>query len=177
MRGIVIVLFILFITPVMAQDYSDLPLINAWIEGGAYRIRPVLFDRTAGVDLALKFQYNRMLSEVQYMDIYDSEHTELGLFERSNHYHALNVMLGVTNRECKTGHVSISTGFGLFYGEITEQETEHFATIGLPIEAAVSLNLGPIVGLQLRAFTNLNFRHSFYGFGMDIQLGKMRSFL
>ncbi|HLO60138.1 MAG TPA: hypothetical protein VK179_15420 [Bacteroidales bacterium] len=171
------ILLLCLCAPMVAQDYVDIPVINAWIEGGAYRVRPVLFDRTAGVDLALKFQYNRVLSEVQYMDIFDSEHTELGLFDRQNHYHAFNFLLGITNRECKSGHVSISSGLGLFYGEITEQETEHFATIGLPVEAAVSLNLGPIAGLQLRAFTNLNFRHSFYGLGMDIQLGKMRRFL
>src|SRR5512139_170517 len=123
MRLKIISLFLCLSAPILAQDYPDIPVINAWVEGGAYRIRPVLFDRTAGVDLALKFQYNRVLSEVQYMDIYDSEHTELGLFDRQNHYHAFNFLLGITNRECKTGHVSISTGFGLFYGEIIEQET------------------------------------------------------
>jgi hypothetical protein len=176
MRGIICLLLLGIFHTALAQENQGYPTINAWLEFGTYRISPVEYDKSAGVDIALKCQVNRVMSTLQYLDCFDSEesHGVFELFTNDNHYHAGNILLGITNRQCKFGHVSVSSGLGVFWGEFGGKNVERFATIGWPVEAAASINLFPFVGINIKAFTNVNSRHSFVGFGMDIQVGKMR---
>lgn len=127
-------------------------------------------------DVAVKTQVNRLLITMQYHDCFDSEtsHGYFDIFTNDNHYHAGNLLLGITNKKCRFGHLSISSGLGLFWGYFEDYDREYFTTIGLPVEAAISVNLFPFVGLNLKSFANINSRHSSIGFGMDIQIGKLR---
>jgi hypothetical protein len=159
----------------LAQDQKNVT-VNAWLELGSLKFTPTKHESSAGVDAVIKVQVNHLLASLQYHDYFDSEQAHGGfeLFTDDNHYHAGNCMIGITNKKCRFGHVSVSSGLGIFWGEIEDIDSEKFATIGWPLEAAASVNLFPIVGINLKLFTNVNSRHSFFGFGMDIQLGKLR---
>lgn len=161
----------------MGQAQED-TIINAWVELGSLKFTPTRNEASAGVDVVLKFQRNRLLTNIQYHDYVDRElaHGSLGLFTSSNNYHAGNLMLGITNKRCRFGHVSVSSGFGLFWGEFDEYPAEKFVTVSLPVEAAASVNLFPFIGLNMKFFANINSKHSLIGFGMDIQLGKLRDY-
>ena len=180
MNQIVLLFFLLcsvlfFDTTVIGQPKEDITL-NAWLEVGSLRFFPTKKESGVGVDAVFKFQMNRMLANLQYHDYYDRElaHGGFELFTSRNHYHAGNFMIGITNKKCRHGHVSVSSGLGFFWGKFDNISEEKFTTIGWPIEAAASLNIFPVVGLNLKLFTNINSKHSFIGFGMDLQLGKLR---
>jgi len=160
-----------------AQDQNDVT-INAWLELGSFTFTPTKHDKSAGIDAAIKFQRNHILADLQYQDSFDSESANGGfeLFTDDNHYHAGNFLVGITNKKCRFGHVSISSGLGVFWGKFDNISQESFATIGWPVEAAASLNIFPFIGINMKVFTNINSKHSFIGFGMDLQLGKLRDF-
>ena len=170
-------IFLLQINAVTAQTQKD-ATINAWLELGSLKFVPTKKESGVGVDVALKYQINRLLANLQYHDYIDRElaHGSFELFTNSNHYHAGNLMIGITNKKCRYGHVSVSSGLGIFWGRFNENTAEKFKTIGWPIEAAASLNVFPVMGLNLKLFTNINSKHSLIGFGMDLQLGKLRKF-
>jgi hypothetical protein len=159
----------------IAQSEPDVKR-NAWLEIGSLKFAPTKKESSAGVDIVMKFQKNKLLTTIQYHDYVDRElaHGGFELFTSSNHYHAGNFMLGITNRKCRYGHVSLSSGLGIFWGRFDDIGVEKFKTIGWPIEAAASLNICAFVGVNLKVFTNINTKHSLIGFGMDLQLGKLR---
>jgi hypothetical protein len=173
------ILFMLLyqVSGAVAQDQNDVT-INAWLELGSLTFTPTKHDKSAGVDAALKFQRNKLLANLQYHDYFDSESANGGfeLFTDDNHYHAGNFLIGITNKKCRVGHVSVSSGLGVFWGKFDNISQEKFTTIGWPIEAAASLNIISFIGINLKVFTNINSKHSFIGFGMDLQLGKLRNF-
>ncbi|MBN2611879.1 MAG: hypothetical protein JXB00_10020 [Bacteroidales bacterium] len=168
-----IVIPIFFTSLIQAQETST---VNAWMEAGSLRFFPTKKESGTGISLTFKMQVNRTLVSLQYHDYSDRElaHGGLGILTDRNHYHAGNFLLGITNRKCRVGHVSISSGLGLFWGEFDNISVERFTTIGWPIEAAASLNIFPFAGINLKLFTNINPKHSMIGFGMDIQLGKLK---
>ena len=165
------------VTGATAQDQNDV-MINAWLELGSLTFTPTKQDKSAGVDAAIKFQRNKLLANMQYHDYFDSESANGGfeLFTDANHYHAGNFLIGITNKNCRVGHASVSTGLGAFWGRFDNISQVKFATIGWPIEAAASLNIFPFIGINMKVFTNINSKHSFIGFGMDLQLGKLRKY-
>lgn len=119
-----------------------------------------------------------MLGTTQYHDYFDSElaQDDFELFADANHYRAGNVMMGITNRKRRFGHASISSGLGFIWGEVENNVIhKNFATLSWPVEAAASVNLFPFVGINLKVFSNINTEHFFFGFGMDLQLGKLRN--
>ncbi len=160
-----------------AQTQED-AMINTWLELGSLRFSPTKKESSAGVDVTLKFQRNKLLANLQYHDYVDRElaHGGFELFTNDNHYHASNFMIGITNKKCNFGHISISSGFGIFWGEFDNFSIEKFTTVGWPIEAAASVNIFPFMGINLKLFTNVNSKHSLIGFGMDLQLGKLKRF-
>lgn len=157
-------------------QHQEKVTVNAWLEVGSLKFTPTKHERSAGVDAAIKVQINHLLANLQYHDYFDSElaHGGFELFTDDNHYHAGNCMIGITNKKCGFGHASVSSGLGVFWGVFEENGREEFVTIGWPIEAAASMNIFPYVGINLKLFTNINSRHSFIGFGIDVQLGKLR---
>ena len=173
----ILCLLLLQVNGAMAQTQEE-PTINAWLELGSLRFSPTKKESSAGIDVVLKYQVNKLLTSFQYHDYFDYElaHGGFELFTSSNHYHASNFMIGITNKKCRIGHVSVSSGLGIFWGKFDEITIERFRTIGLPIEAAASVNILPFIGINLKIFTNLNSKHSLIGFGMDLQLGKLKRF-
>lgn len=161
----------------VAQNEKDVTP-NVWLEFGSLKFAPTKKESSAGIDIAFKYQQNKLLTNLQYHDYFDRElaHGGLGLFTNSNHYHAGNFLIGVTNSKCRYGHVSISSGLGIFWGYFDEISKEKFTTLAWPVEAAASLNLFPFLGINVKLFTNINTKHSLIGFGFDIQLGKLRPF-
>lgn len=149
------------------------PMHNLWIELGSLSFSPTKYDQGVGVNISFKQQLNRLLTSFHYHDYVDRELANggWGLFTSSNHYHAANLMAGITNKRCNFGHASASTGLGMFWGDI---RNENFTTIGWPIMLASSVNLFPYLGLNLKLFANINSKHTLIGFGMDIQLGKLK---
>jgi hypothetical protein len=170
-------MLLLQVSNAMARIQND-EIINAWLEAGSLKFFPTKKESGVGIDATLKFQINRMLANLQYHDYTDRElaHGGFELFTENNHYHAGNVMIGITNKKCRHGHVSISSGLGIFWGRFDENTVEKFKTLGWPVEAAASLNIFPFMGINLKVFTNINSKHSLIGFGMDLQLGKLRNF-
>ena len=182
MSGTVKLLLLFFILSLqfnntISQTEKDVT-INAWLELGWLKFAPTKKDASTGIDIGLKFQRNRLLANLQYQNLIDRELAKGGfeLFTTNNYYHAGNILIGITNKKCRFGHVSLSSGLGVFWGEFKSISSEKFATVGWPVEAAASLNIIPVVGINLKVFTNVNSKHSFIGFGMDLQLGKLRDF-
>ena len=169
-------LFLLHTHDTSAQTQKEVTQ-NAWLELGSLKFAPTRKESSAGVDIAFKYQRNNLLTGLYYHDYVDRElaHGGFDLFTSSNHYHAANFMTGITNKKCRVGHVSISSGLGIFWGGFEEYPPEKFTTIGWPIEAAASLNIFPFMGINLKVFTHINSMHSLIGFGMDLQLGKLRN--
>jgi len=161
----------------ICQVKNDL-IINAWLEVGGLRFAPTKKEASAGINVSLKFQRNRLLANLQYHNYVDRElaHGSFELFTTNNYYRAGNMMVGITNKKCRFGHFSISTGLGVFWGEFNNFFEEKFITAGWPIEAAAGFNIFPVVGINLKVFGNINSKHSLIGFGMDLQLGKLRDF-
>ncbi len=167
---------LLFITIDIYSQTEEDEIINAWLEVGSLRFAPTEKESSTGVDVAFKYQRNKLLTYVQYHDYIDKElaHGGFELFTDRNKYHAGNILIGITNKKCRVGHVSISSGVGIFWGEFEDIGVEKFATVGWPVEAAASLNFCSFVGINMKLFTNINLKHSLVGFGMDLQLGKLR---
>ena len=174
--SIVLVLF-LQIDNGSCQTQDDV-MYNAWLELGWLKFTPTEKESSTGLDIALKVQRNRVLVNLQYHDYIDRElaHGGFELFTSNNYYHAGNLMIGITNKKCRFGHVSVSSGLGIFWGEFNTPFEEKFTTLGWPIEAAASVNIFPVIGINLKFFSNVNSKHSLIGFGMDLQLGKLRNF-
>ncbi len=175
MKKLLIIIFsITYLLITVNAQTSDKTLTNAWLEFGSISFVPTDEESGVGIDVVFKYQRNKLLSSLQYHNYIDRElaHGGFELFTRSNNYHAINLTAGVTNKKCKHGHVSISTGLGIFGG--TYNNGSKFTTIGIPIEAAASINILPFLGVNMKLFTNINKEHSLFGFGMDIQLGKLR---
>ena len=173
----VILILLLQIDNGFCQTQDNI-MMNAWLELGGLKFTPTEKESSAGLNIALKFQINRLLATMQYHDYFDRELAKGGfeLFTTRNHYHAGNMMTGITNKKCRIGHVSISSGLGIFWGEFGTLTGGRFTTLGWPIEAAASLNILPVLGVNLKFFCNVNSKHSLIGFGMDFQLGKLRDF-
>ncbi len=187
-------LLTIFLLPLtlLAQEEEKNNTHNAWIELGSLRFSPTEYEKGIGVNAVLKYQRNHLLYAVQYHNYIDKELTNggLGLFNRSFNRYATNLMIGLTNKRAKLGHASISSGLGIFGGDIgiwregTDLQgnptriyrEEKFTSLCWPIEVAASLNILPFFGLNLKFFANINSAHSFVGFGMDLQFGKMRDF-
>ena len=121
---------LLQLSVIMAQE-PEAPAINAWLELGSLKFTPTKHERSAGVNASFKFQINRLLANLQYQDSFDSELAQGGfeLFTDDNHYHAGNCMIGITNKKCRIGHVSVSSGLGVFWGKFENISVEKFATI------------------------------------------------
>ncbi len=170
-------LLLLQVNGVTAQPQKDVT-INAWLELGSLKFFPAKKESGVGVNVAVKYQINKLLANLQYHDYVDRElaHGGFELFTDNNHYNAGNLLIGITNKKCRYGHVSVSSGLGIFWGKFNENTIKKFKTIGWPVEAAASLNVFPVVGINLKLFANINSKHSLIGFGMDLQLGKLRKF-
>ena len=161
---IISLVFIISLQLIKAQEE---PMQNVWLELGSLSFSPTTYEQGVGVNIALKYQLNMWLTSFHHHNYADRElaHGGLGLLTRSDHYKSADFMFGITNRKCGFGHASVSTGLGLFYGDISNQD---FRTIGWPIMLASSVNLFPYLGINLKVFANINPKHSLIGFGMDI---------
>ncbi|PLX03160.1 MAG: hypothetical protein C0594_10850 [Marinilabiliales bacterium] len=177
MQRTFIIIALIFICSLTNAQNKLQEQANAWIELGSLRFFPTKHESGVGVNACLKYQKDRLLANLQYHDSYDRDlpNGRLELLTTSNHYHALNILGGFTNRKDRTGHVSASTGLGVFWGTIYYSSGyKKFSTVSWPVELAMSINIKSFIGLNFKVFTNLNSQHSFIGFGMDLQLGKLR---
>jgi hypothetical protein len=72
----------------------------------------------------------------------------------------------------KWGHTSIAGGVAVT--GIAPCPRSSCTTLGLPVVAEISARLGPVIGVGLQAFANLNSRSSYAGWALLIQLGWMK---
>ena len=76
--------------------------------------------------------------------------------------------------------VSVGAGFALVEGSISHglfynKEAEKIGpTIGIPLEAQLFWRPSSFLGIGLYGFANLNPAESFYGFTLNLQIGKLR---
>jgi hypothetical protein len=90
--------------------------------------------------------------------------------ENDDHFGEVGLLYGRTALR-KWGHASIAGGLALT--AISPCPNGGCTTLGLPVVAEVSARLGPVFGVGLQGFGNLNSRSSYYGFALFLQLGWM----